>query len=164
MTRQTPDVFTSADRPICRGGSIDNQSLIHLAIFGWLQAREAGHAVPAEQETIVRDCLAAITAGQDPREIFGWPAPGAKQADKRRTRNAWREQWMAAEVLRLVIQHRADDETQALEYVADAFDVDLATARRALAEWRDELQGGDLDRHLVGIRRDRALTKIKPRE
>jgi len=153
MIRKTPDVFTDADRPLCRSGYIENQDLIHLAIFGWLQAREAGREVPDDQAKLVRDCLAAIVVGRrDPREVFGWPAPGDKRKDKRFRKDGWREQWMAAETLRLVRQDLADDEIQSAQYVADAYGVTEKTVTRALAEWRDDLEAGDLDLYIGSIK------------
>jgi hypothetical protein len=129
-----------------------------LAIFGWLQAREAGRSVPPEQDKLVIDTLAAVVAGNDPRKIFGWPPPGRKPADKRRTKNIWREQLMAAETLRLVRQEHATDEARASEIVADAFDVEAKTVMRALDEWRNDLESGDLDRYLKTRAPLRALT------
>jgi hypothetical protein len=147
--RAPPRIFTDASRPLCRGGYFKNQDLIHLAILSWLSAQESGQSAPPEQQAIVRNTLSAVVVGQqDPRKVFGWPAPGAKPPDKRLTRNAWREQWMAAETLRLVYQSLADDEAAAVEYVADAFDVSEQTVKAALAEWRSNFNSGDLTRYL----------------
>jgi hypothetical protein len=156
MTREAPAVFTEADRALCRNGRIDNQDLIRLAIFGWLQASAAGRTVPAEQNALVRDALAGIVAGIDPRKIFGWPPSGKKPLDKRQSKDVWRKQRMAAETLRLVRQGLADDEADAAEYVADAFRVSSKTVTRALADWRGELEAGDLVRHMVDVGRGRA--------
>jgi hypothetical protein len=64
----------------------------------------------------------------------------------------WREQLMAAETLRLVRCSLASDEIRASEFVANAFDVDEKTVRRALGEWRDDLESGDLDRYLASLK------------
>jgi hypothetical protein len=146
--RDTPDVFTDANRPLCRSAYLENQGLIHLEILAWLQAGTDRPATP-EQDELVRNALAAIFVGhQEPNKVFGWPPPGKKRRDERYTKDVWREQWMAAETLRLVRQDLADDEKQAWGFVADAFGVESKTVKRALDEWRGDLESGDLARYL----------------
>jgi hypothetical protein len=151
--REPPRIFTAANRPLCRSYFASNQEFIHLAIVGWLKAGETGKPVPPEDEQLVRDALAAVVLGEhDPRKVFGWPPPNKKRPDKRYKKDVWREQWMAAETLRLVNQNLADDEDQAKVFVADAFDVDEIAVRRALKEWRHDLESGDLIRYLASLK------------
>jgi hypothetical protein len=111
---------------------------------------------------VIDDLLLRVNRGEDPRTVFKWKHSSEVDqqqitlrtglADGRRKSQAdmWRDQLMAAEVLRLNKLYN-EPIANAKDLVAAAFDAELRAVERALAEWRSDLETGSLDKHIMRL-------------
>lgn len=157
-----PQVFTEVRGPLCSPSfPVDSRA---FALGVYCVARALGQAPDRDAQAVVDDMLARVNRGEDPRAVFPrLPRQGGEQgdvvlsagpADKRRKdhRDLWREQLMAAEVLRLTRLRLCASEAIAKGKVAEAFEVDdLKPIERALTSWRGELEAGALDRYIRSL-------------